>query len=811
MNSDPTIFIPGQPITLPARSPVPELSTGVYQRDGQIRASLSGLPQVDGNKLRIPRLQPHPPSPGSIVLGFVTRLSPIQASLSINVVDGIPLPSGEEFQGMIRVQDVRATEKDKIKIGDCFRAGDVVRCQVISLGDARSYFVTTARNDLGVIFATSEAGGTLEPVSWQEMRCSMTGKIEKRKCAKPLYFPPNTDWKEKYNEVLDMLSETRQELDDFHQASKELEAELESELARTEKSQKDLMMKVSRAETERDDWKGKFMSLQTTHNTTTTSLQRELDQLRQEYQKTKVYLRELEMGNDDLERNERAVSSSLADLEAKYSRVLEEKILLEHELLEKATLEEQMQRLKDELRDANVEISIFKDQLDALKALKSDSSSVKSSTDDLLTTAPLPGLDLEDISPASESGGSEISPPSALSTPKASLSRSTVASSFLPRTFAQDRPSPLTALRTSSVIRSTTLPSLASPSTSSPRGLMRPTAIKSASTIATSTTSASASLSKNKGVQMVSEMRARVKNLEQKIHTRVPRLRMGSMVNRQTSVSGVAPSTPITSSSSSAASNASTAKTSLESQRKSMESRLSADSGSDKNFKRDDSSGWVLIMEDSPSPQKEAKRLKEKRRLSNSTAAPTSYRSTMSSTTRDTSPTLRSTPANPLAASTGSTLRRPHSRLSGGGASSSTSTSRPQTPTFLPIPSSSSYTPSASVGLKRSMGPSSSTQMKRSSLGKSHAVPVPPLPQTYRERPLTMPPLTNTTNSKALPTVPSDTHPNVTLRSKMSASSSTSTILSKSRIGRPSGGGISGRRSAGVEPSGALDLSDLQP
>ena len=30
--------------------------------------------------------------------------------------------------------------------------------QQISLGDARSYYVTTARNDLGVIFATSEAG-----------------------------------------------------------------------------------------------------------------------------------------------------------------------------------------------------------------------------------------------------------------------------------------------------------------------------------------------------------------------------------------------------------------------------------------------------------------------------------------------------------------------------------------------------------------------------------------------------------------------------------------------------------------------------
>jgi len=92
------------------------------------------------------------------------------------------------------------------------------------------------------------------------------------------------------------------------------------------------------------------MSLQTNHNTTTTSLQRELDSLRQENQKIKVQLRELEMGNDDLERNERAVASSLSDVEAKYARALEEKILLEHELLDKAHVEEECQRLKDELR-----------------------------------------------------------------------------------------------------------------------------------------------------------------------------------------------------------------------------------------------------------------------------------------------------------------------------------------------------------------------------------------------------------------------------------------------------------------------------
>lgn len=56
------------------------------------------------------------------------------------------------------------------------------------------------------------------------------------------------------------------------------------------------------------------------------------------------------MGNDDLERNERAVVSSLADAESKYSRALEEKIMIEQELHEKAHLEEDFQRLKDELR-----------------------------------------------------------------------------------------------------------------------------------------------------------------------------------------------------------------------------------------------------------------------------------------------------------------------------------------------------------------------------------------------------------------------------------------------------------------------------
>lgn len=70
----------------------------------------------------------------------MTRLSPLQATIAISVVDRLALPAGEEFIGIIRVQDVRATEKDKVKIGESFRGGDVVRGTVV-----REYLTWIAR------------------------------------------------------------------------------------------------------------------------------------------------------------------------------------------------------------------------------------------------------------------------------------------------------------------------------------------------------------------------------------------------------------------------------------------------------------------------------------------------------------------------------------------------------------------------------------------------------------------------------------------------------------------------------------------
>lgn len=141
--------LPGQPIPLPRSGPVPQLGGGIYSRDSELRASLVGVPQQDGavlnpslsvsrlssnaeQVLSISRVRPRPPAINSVVLGSVTRLSPLQATISISVVDGVPLPAGEEFTGVIRSQDVRATEKDRVKIGDSFRGGDVVRGVVVS-------------------------------------------------------------------------------------------------------------------------------------------------------------------------------------------------------------------------------------------------------------------------------------------------------------------------------------------------------------------------------------------------------------------------------------------------------------------------------------------------------------------------------------------------------------------------------------------------------------------------------------------------------------------------------------------------------
>ncbi|AET40852.1 exosome non-catalytic core subunit CSL4 Ecym_6482 [Eremothecium cymbalariae DBVPG len=159
----------------------------------------------------------HLPKEGDIVLTRVTRISLQRANVEILAVENnaSPIDSGcgskgsnplapkggstsfsisqassdlgETFRGVIRAQDVRASDRDRVKITESFKPGDIVRAQVLSLGDGSNYYMTTARNDLGVVFAKASngAGELMYAIDWETMIAPSTGTAELRKCAKP--------------------------------------------------------------------------------------------------------------------------------------------------------------------------------------------------------------------------------------------------------------------------------------------------------------------------------------------------------------------------------------------------------------------------------------------------------------------------------------------------------------------------------------------------------------------------------------------------------------------------------------------------
>lgn len=217
-------LLPGQPLPLPHGAHA-QAGTGTYAHDGYVVASTVGYGDVYEGAASVRGMRPPPvvPAPGDTVLGRVTRVTPRQANVAILVVGGLPCGGtlglgagpargnqaagegldGSNFQAVIRSQDVRATEKDSVVMRECFRPGDIVRAVVISLGDARSYYLSTEGNNLGVVHATSTAstggcqphssaaggwdphGRVMQPESWRSMVEPVTGATEPRKCAKP--------------------------------------------------------------------------------------------------------------------------------------------------------------------------------------------------------------------------------------------------------------------------------------------------------------------------------------------------------------------------------------------------------------------------------------------------------------------------------------------------------------------------------------------------------------------------------------------------------------------------------------------------
>ncbi|XP_046995167.1 exosome complex component CSL4 isoform X2 [Schistocerca americana] len=88
------------------------------------------------------------------------------------------------YRGILRKEDVRATEKDGVEMYKCFRPGDIILARVLPMTDIHSYQLSTAENELGVVIAHSEAGIEMVPISWTQMQCPKTFVKEWRKVAK---------------------------------------------------------------------------------------------------------------------------------------------------------------------------------------------------------------------------------------------------------------------------------------------------------------------------------------------------------------------------------------------------------------------------------------------------------------------------------------------------------------------------------------------------------------------------------------------------------------------------------------------------
>lgn len=187
--------LPGQPVGAKSSH---EIGSGTHVRNDQLCASIAGTilsskPSTSSKSTKLPTVSIARttgnllPEVGTTILGKITRTGPRQANISILALGA----TGEHvcrdlFPAIIRQQDIRATEIDKVKVAESFRVGDVVRAVVISLGDERSYYLSTAKNELGVVMAVSEWGNQMVPVSWREFLDETTGAREARKVAKPV-------------------------------------------------------------------------------------------------------------------------------------------------------------------------------------------------------------------------------------------------------------------------------------------------------------------------------------------------------------------------------------------------------------------------------------------------------------------------------------------------------------------------------------------------------------------------------------------------------------------------------------------------
>ncbi|XP_061563995.1 nuclear distribution protein nudE-like 1-A isoform X2 [Cololabis saira] len=161
--------------------------------------------------------------------------------------------------------------------------------------------------------------------------------------------------------------EAQEELLEFQEGSRELEAELEAQLGQAEHRIKDLQSDNHRLNNEMEILKEKLEQQYSQSYKQITVLEDDLGQTRSIKDQLHKYVRELEQSNDDLERAKRATIVSLETFEQRLNQAIERNAFLESELDEKESLLVSVQRFKDEARDLRQELAVRERHVDVAR------------------------------------------------------------------------------------------------------------------------------------------------------------------------------------------------------------------------------------------------------------------------------------------------------------------------------------------------------------------------------------------------------------------------------------------------------------
>lgn len=111
----------------------------------------------------------------------------------------------------------------------------------------------------------------------------------------------------------------------------------------------------------------KYKESKTEASAAQNSLEKEITTLRDSNRSLQLKLRDVEVANDDFERQARNTTSSLEDMESKYNQAIERGVMMEEEIKSGEQEREQLridaQRLREELAELKIEAELMQDKI----------------------------------------------------------------------------------------------------------------------------------------------------------------------------------------------------------------------------------------------------------------------------------------------------------------------------------------------------------------------------------------------------------------------------------------------------------------